>query len=160
MEAFSCGKMYHFFSMGANRMAAADWEVRVSRAGLASAELDRQGDSLRVSIKALRVRRPETVELWARGAGPLLPGTRHTLSFLSGASSARLIGVTIREPGGPPEVQASVPITRQLERHVLALVIPKGKVLKVFELSFELGRDEGEVELSDVEFQDGPPNAP
>ena len=103
------------------------------------------------------MRRPSAVALAARGAGTLTGAAEYSLTLDARASSGRIIDVAVREPGNPGRagVQASLYLRPRWTRHVLTLFVPPGRPLESFELVFELGRDEGRVELQDVSLQEG-----
>ena len=134
-------------------MARAIWEVRIARPGAAIADLDQQGDAIRVTITALRVARPDTVLLLARGTGTLLAATRYTLQLAGRASSARQIGASIREAGAV-RARGPVPLKPQWQKNALALRVSEGKPLITWELCFELGQIAGEIELDDLTLRD------
>jgi hypothetical protein len=139
------------FQPGPNRMAQAIWDVRV-RAGEAAADLDQQGDALRVTIAALRVAKPDTVVLFARGTGTLLAEARYTLRLAGRASTARMIGVAIRERNFA-RARASIPLKPQWQTSALTLRISVGKPMVAWSLCFELGRDAGEIELDEIDLR-------
>lgn len=134
-------------------MARAIWDVRVGKPREAVADLDQQGDTIRVTIAALRVARPDTVVLFARGTGTLVAEARYTLRLAGRASSARLIGVSIRE-GNVVRSGASIPLKPHWDRRALTLRISAGKPLVAWALCFELGRNAGEIELDEIELRE------
>jgi len=134
-------------------MARAIWDIRVARPGDAAADLDQQGDAIRVTIAALRVARPDTVVLFAGGTGALAADARYTLRLAGRASPARLIGVSIRE-GNVVRAGASIPLKPRWDRRALTLRIGAGKPLGAWSLCFELGKDAGEIELDEIELRE------
>ncbi|MCL5743020.1 MAG: putative glycoside hydrolase family 15 protein [Acidobacteria bacterium] len=137
-----------------NRMKAGNWEVRLGSPAAAAADVDEQGDAIRVEIRRLKVPRPGVVSLTAAGKGSLLPGTEYTLALDARPSSPRLIDVTIRVRGRVRAI-SSIYLQAGWNRHVLTLYIPPGEALPEFALSFELGRDEGWIEFDNISLRDG-----
>ena len=128
-----------------DRMERADWEVRVGSPAVI--DLDQQGDALRVEIGAVRAPRPNAVVLRARGRGPVSASAEYTLVLDARAFTARLIDVVFAGARGFLYLQP------QWARHVLTLCARQSAAS--FDLRFELGRDDGWVELQEVRLQEG-----
>jgi hypothetical protein len=124
-------------------MAMADWELVVEDPD--SADLDQQGDTVRVTIRARGAR---AVLLRARGAGRLARGAVYVLRLDVRADPARQVEAAIREPGGA--ARAVLDAAPRWSRRIVRFRIPPGRPAPAFHLEFALGSRAGTFEFDNL----------
>ena len=120
-------------------MAMADWELLIK--DLAAADLDQQGDAVRVSIRG---RGLHAVLLRARGAGTLARGRVYVLTLDVCAVPARTVEVALCE------ARARFAATPRWSARTVHFRLPPGKPAAAFHLEFALGAGPGTFEFDNL----------